>query len=365
MDVTVFTEPVTFCIIKNYYNADELELLGPELEKLKSQLKGPEHTGTAHNILGGRKKDNHGLFLDNNHPIAVLNQKCLKPEFIHDLTKENWFFTYLKHCNNSSTLVSYYEDSGHYKSHTDSSIVTAIHYFWKEPKMFTGGDLYFGDFRVPIENNCLLIFPSCTEHEVSKLTGSGRYAITQFISKIEPQPQRQELVHRFHDFLNITEFNKVKSIIENGKWSAGGASGNPTSDVKFLYMDLQHEQLLREVLLRKIEMVTNKKFNLDRVYANGQWHALDGSWHQDNTQEKTWTFIVYMNEIEPADLDKFGGCTDFKEDETTNKSYKPVPNSALLFPSWLFHRGSGPSRFFTNMRITVAWKLSEKNSCSS
>ncbi len=150
-----------------------MELLSNELEKLKPKLKGPEHTGTAHDVLGGQKKDNHGLFLENNHPITILNKKCSSPEFIHDLIKENWFFTYLKHCNNSSTLVSYYEDSGHYKSHTDASIITAIHYFWKEPKMFTGGDLYFGDFKVPIENNCLLIFPSCTEHSVSKCREAG------------------------------------------------------------------------------------------------------------------------------------------------------------------------------------------------
>ncbi len=175
---------------------------------------------------------------------------------------------------------------------------------------------------------------------------------------------KPELVHRFYDFLNITEFNKVKNIIEMGKWSAGGTSGNPTSDVKFLYMDLQHEPLLRETLLSKIEMVTKKKFNLDRVYANGQWHGLDGAWHQDNQQKNTWTFLLYMNEIEPCDLDKFYGCTEFKEDETINKAYKPIPNSALLFPSWLYHRGMSPSRFFANMRITVAWKLSEKNSCS-
>ncbi len=358
MEIEVYTFPVTFCVVKNFYNCDELQLLSEELEKLKPQLKGPQHTGTAHDVLGGIKKDNHGAFLHANHPIVKLNQKTLRPEFIHDLVRENWFFTYLKHCNSSNTLVSYYEDSGHYKSHVDASIVTAIHYYWKEPKMFSGGDLYFGDFKVPIENNCLLIFPSCTEHSVTKLHGSGRFAITQFISKTEDHSP-QSPISRYYDFLNITEFNRVKSIIDTGKWSAGGTSGNPVSDVKFLYMDLAHESLLRDVLFNKIQIVTKKQFQLDRVYANGQWHGLDGSWHQDNADPKAWTFLLYMNEIEPCELDKFGGTTEFKEDETTNKAYKPITNSAILFPSILFHRGLSPSRFFTNMRITVAWKLKE------
>jgi len=361
----VYTEPVTFCIVRNFYTKDELELLGKELENLKPHFGGPEKTGTAHDVLGNVKKDNMGLFInDHNHPICKLNRKVLRAEFIHDLAKENWFFSYMKHCNQDNTLVSYYEDSGHYKTHTDSSIVTAISYYWKEPKMFTGGDICFGDFVVPVTNNSLLIFPSCTEHQVTSLTGSGRYAITQFISRADDPPRHisPDPIRRFTNILSINEFKKAKKIVENGRWTAKGSSGNPDSQIKFLYMDLMDHDFFSKELLNKIRQLTNHEFQLDRVYANGQWFGLDGSWHQDNPDHRAWTFLIYLNEIEESDIDEYGGCTEFRENDNCVKAIQPVSNSGLLFMSNLFHRGKGPSRFHSDMRITIAWKLREKNS---
>jgi hypothetical protein len=336
--------------------------LSSELEKLRPHFGGPEKTGTARDVLGNIKKDNRGLFLDDNHPICKLNRKVLKPEFIHDLTKENWFFRYINHCNRDNTLVSYYEDSGHYKSHTDSSIVTAIHYYWKEPKMFTGGDICFGDFVVPITNNCLLIFPSCTEHQVTSLTGSGRYATTQFISRADdPVPRTPDPIRRFENVLSIIEFNKAKNLIKEGNWTAGGSSGNPKSSIKFLYMDLMDNHFFSKELFEKVQNLIGCRMHLDRVYANGQWHGLDGAWHQDNADSKAWTFLIYLNEIADCDLDAYKGTTDFKETDCAFKSIMPTSNSGLLFMSNLFHRGMSPSRFSPDMRITIAWKLRELN----
>lgn len=362
MLMEVYTEPVTFCIVRNFYTQDELDLLGPELEKLKPHFGGAEKTGSAHDILGNVKKDNRGIFInDKNHPICKLNRKVLKPEFIHDLTKQNWFFKYMSHCNSDNTLVSYYEDSGHYKSHTDASVVTAIHYYWKEPKMFNGGDICFGDFVVPVTNNCLLIFPSCTEHQVTKLTGSGRYAITQFIGRSveDPQMPMPDPIRRFTNVLTISEFNKAKHFIQNGTWTAGGTSGNPTSPVKFLYMDLINNEFFSKELFNKIQNITGARFHVDRVYANGQYHGLDGSWHQDAYEPGTWTFLLYLNELQDCEIDAYGGTTDFKESDFSIKSITPTSNSGLLFMSTIFHRGMSPSRFIHDMRVTIAWKLRE------
>jgi hypothetical protein len=97
-------------------------------------------------------------------------------------------------------------------------------YYWKEPKMFTGGDICFGDFVVPVTNNSLLIFPSCTEHQVTSLSGSGRYAITQFISRGDDPPRNiaPDPIRRFTNVLTINEFKKAKQIIQQGHWTAGG-----------------------------------------------------------------------------------------------------------------------------------------------
>jgi Rps23 Pro-64 3,4-dihydroxylase Tpa1-like proline 4-hydroxylase len=359
----IYTSPVTFCIVRDFYTKDEIEILAKELEKLKPHFGGPERTGTARDIVGNIKKDNRGLFIDDrNNPIVKLNRKVIKPEFIHELTKKNWFFNYIKHCNRDNTLVSYYEDSGHYKSHTDASIVTAIYYYWKEPKMFTGGDICFGDYVVPVTNNSLLIFPSCTEHEVTPLTGSGRYAITQFISKADdPPPHVPDPIRRFTNVLTIHEFNKAKSIVDQGTWTARGSSGNEKSPLKFLYMDLMNMEFFSKDLLNKIQSITGDRFHLDRVYANGQWHGLDGSWHQDNTDPRAWTFLIYLNDIPDCELDGYAGTTDFRESDFSIKSITPTSNSGLLFMSNLFHRGMSPSRFSPDMRITIAWKLRKIN----
>ena len=353
-DVTYFTEPVTFCIIKDFYAEDELEIIWKELETLRPKFGGPEQTGTAHDALGNPKKDNKGVFLPQGNPITILNRKLFKPELIHDLSKLNWFFGYLKHLNNDATLVSYYEDSGHYKAHTDRSVITAIHYLWKEPKTFTGGELYFGNFRVPIENNCFLIFPSCTFHEVKPLKGYGRYALTQFISMREKE--RHSEIQRFTNVLSVLDFKKTQEFIDKGTWTTGGNSGVGTP-VKFLYMNLAENKFFSEYLRDKILALTGKQSTLKRVYANGQYHGLDGSFHQDSTRDGTWTFLLYLTEIEQSQLDEFHGTTEIKRGDQV-VAFQPETNSAILFPSQSWHRGRGPSRFFPGLRITVAWKFS-------
>jgi hypothetical protein len=354
-EVTYFTEPVTFCIIKNFYSEDELEIIWKELENLKPQFGGPEKTGTAHNALGHPKKDNKGIFLPQGNPITILNRKLFRPELIHDLSKLNWFFGFLKHLNQDSTLVSYYEDSGHYKAHTDESIITAIHYLWKEPKTFVGGGLFFGDFEVPIENNCLLIFPSCTLHEVKPLKGYGRYALTQFVS-MQPKPEPPQ-IRRFTNVLSVLDFKKAQEFIDGGVWTTRGHSGT-NSPVSFLYMDLMHHPFFAVELRDRILNLTGRTGTLDRVYANGQYHGLDGSFHQDNEKDGSWTFLLYLTEIDQNQLDEFHGTTEFKKNNNRIVSFQPETNSAICFLSQMLHRGRSPSRFFPGLRITVAWKFS-------
>jgi 2OG-Fe(II) oxygenase superfamily len=349
-----FTEPVTFCIVKNFYEEDDLEIIWKELETLHPHFGGPERTGTAQNALGQSKKDNKGLFLARGNPITILNRKLFKPELIHDLSKLNWFFGYLKHLNTDSTLVSYYEDSGHYKAHVDESIITAIHYLWREPKTFTGGELYFGNFEVPIENNCLLIFPSYTLHEVKPLKGYGRYALTQFVSMREKE--RVSEIRRFTNVLSVIDFKKAQEFIDKGTWTTRGTSG-VESPVNFLYMNLIDNKFFSEYLRDRILALTGRQSTLDRVYANGQYHGLDGSFHQDNKQKGTWTFLLYLTDIEPSQLDEFHGTTEIKREDRI-VGFQPETNSAILFPSQLWHRGRAPSRFFPGLRITLAWKFS-------
>ena len=362
MEYEFHTFPVTFCIIKNFYSKNDVEDIHDELATLKTHFLKGELTGTAKNPVGKAKKDNHGIFLDdfyknrNESTILQLNRKVLSPQVIHELSKGHWFFKYLLRTQYDTTLVSYYQMGDYYKSHEDQSFITAIYYTWKEPKTFEGGDIYFGDFKVQVENNSLLIFPSQTEHSVSEVTsGLGRYALSQFISYEKPQVDNRMPIDRFINFLQVTDFNKASSFVFDSKnWNLGGKSRDYTP--KFWYLDLSNESFFNEYLLNKIRTLCQKDFQLKRIYANGQTFGQDGAFHQDDTEPNCFTFIMYINSIEEDDLEKWGGETQFKMDEGF-LSYVPLTNSALLFDSRLWHRGMSPNRHVDVMRVTVAWKL--------
>jgi len=356
LEIEVYDSPVIHAILRNFCNKEELEMVKTELSGLFHQLKGPEETGTARTVLGDIKKKNKGLFLEQNSGLPTIIRKYRDSVLISDLERRNWFFGALRSMNNETTLASYYENSGHYKPHTDESVLTAIYYTWSEPKTFEGGDLYFGNFKVPITNNCLLVFPSWTTHEVKPLTGSGRWAISQFLTQIPPPVSREFL--RFTNILSVMDFNSIKRTIDSGTWTTKGKS-DESNTVSFLHMDLSDKELFTNKFLPVIEKLAGIPLVLDRVYANGQYYGMDGSWHQDNPDDSAYTFLLYINEI--TELENWGGQTEFLNEDGTITSVVPETNSAIFFKSNKFHRGNAPSRFISELRTTVAWKLRNKN----
>lgn len=92
--------------------------------------------------------------------------------------------------NNINTLISYYHNGDYYKAHHDAFQFTALIWFYKEPKPWTGGDFHFTDGKiiVPCVHNRMIMFPSYLNHAVTQLEfhdddplGSGRYTMTHFI----------------------------------------------------------------------------------------------------------------------------------------------------------------------------------------
>ena len=71
----------------------------------------------------------------------------------------------------------------------------AFSYFFKEPKKFEGGELYFPDYdyEYSCNNNSIIMLPGWVKHGVKKVTikdsdyfdGCGRYSITTFFSNKE------------------------------------------------------------------------------------------------------------------------------------------------------------------------------------
>jgi len=192
-------EPFPFLEIKDLYNDKELKLIWQELEFLNclNKLQPPEKTGTAvDEKTNVPLKNNSGLFLDNIYSkrsisnILTINRKLFSSEILDAFSELSFGYQNIKKTNVDTTLISYYDNGGYYKSHEDNAMYTAVTWFYKEPKAFTGGDLYFTDYniQVEIENNMTVIFPSFVKHAVDNivlkdkdLIGYGRYSMVQFV----------------------------------------------------------------------------------------------------------------------------------------------------------------------------------------
>jgi hypothetical protein len=185
-------------IVENFYSEEELQLIWRELEFLNNKNKFlPGHLTNSDVSIEGKIKSNVGLFLDSTYlnrnisDILTLNRKIFDPDLVCPLIELNPIFRHIEKCNIDSTLLSYYENDDSYFQHCDSAPLTALTFFFKEPKSFLGGDLLIPEFNLKIvpKNNMLVIFPGCYMHEVTKVTmeknspnGNGRYSMTQFLN---------------------------------------------------------------------------------------------------------------------------------------------------------------------------------------
>ena len=197
MQATLCREPFEFILIDNTYTEEELRLIFLELDfwALSGNLMGPEHTKTARFDDGTIKKKNKGVFLDSVYTDRSYSNllKFNRKLFGITLDKPSTVFNALRGSNADSTLVSYYENGGEYKSHKDDSQLTAVTYLYRQPKAFDGGDLVLTEYGYAFEPwfNRTYIFPSVVEHEVTPVImkpedcgkGLGRYSISAFIDR--------------------------------------------------------------------------------------------------------------------------------------------------------------------------------------
>jgi hypothetical protein len=198
MKIEVFETPFPYIRIYDFYTDEELELIWKEFDFILNDhnLLTPTETGSA--VFNGFiLKNNLGFFLDNfysnrnSSSILRLNRKVF--EVIYKISEEsnNWFIKNFQ-SNYDSTLISYYENGHYYDKHRDEGSATCLTWFYKEPKVFEGGDLLFEDYDIKIEikNNSLIFFPASIPHRVSpilmdeKYSGKymGRICLSQFIA---------------------------------------------------------------------------------------------------------------------------------------------------------------------------------------
>ncbi len=203
MEVYSIHDPFPYLIVDNIYNEDELQLIWQELDFLcySGKWKSPEETASA-KLDDEILKNNLGIFLDGKDGIYAdrkvsnilsVNRKILDKEIFGEYGALSFGYQTVFMTNSDTTLISYYEDNHQYKKHKDHAIMTALTWFYKEPKAFFGGDLIFSDFdkhTVQIKNNRSVLFPSFVFHEVEQIfmpenkPGYGRYCMAQFFAFI-------------------------------------------------------------------------------------------------------------------------------------------------------------------------------------
>jgi Rps23 Pro-64 3,4-dihydroxylase Tpa1-like proline 4-hydroxylase len=149
--------------------------------------------------LNGSSEANHlSIVLDQIYSnrsisdILTINRKALSKEILDAFVELNPLLAHINLINTDLTKIKYYENYNGYKKHQDNARFTALTYFYKEPKAFEGGDLYFNDFdyTIKLKNNMLVLFVGALWHESlpvsikqeGYITGNGKYTMTQFLN---------------------------------------------------------------------------------------------------------------------------------------------------------------------------------------
>lgn len=195
-------DKIYYLFKENCFNNSDLNLLFDELNFLNNPLilEGPEETGSAEDDEGIQKK-NKGVWVSDFYTnprkssLWRLSRNYLD-KVINEYSDLHCSNRAILNTNYSKSLLSYYENKDYYKPHTDQSTVTILFWFFKEPKRFDGGDLFFSDTEelIKIKNNSMIMFPSWAYHSVTELKMDekfqnkklGRYCLTTFLN-IHPE----------------------------------------------------------------------------------------------------------------------------------------------------------------------------------
>jgi len=202
-----FEKPFPHLIVDNFYDDKELELIWEELKfytKPGKLLEAKDFGGVVN------KTNSHAIALDsvymddkvsgvnyrNLSNILTVNRKLFTSGVLDAFAKIHECCWIAPMSNFDITKVRYYHNKEYYEAHADISFqFLAFSYFYKEPKKFTGGELFFPrhNYELTCENNSIIILPGWVTHGVKEVKiedsayydGWGRYAITSFFTNMD------------------------------------------------------------------------------------------------------------------------------------------------------------------------------------
>ena len=204
MKITSENKEFPYILIDDFYDQSELGEIWQELDYMchpRRMARAAVENGAAWNTdeYGNQQKlkTNWTMWLDNffgpnRHKSNILevNRKLLDNVQIFE-NHPHWAINDVNAYKSDFTQIAYYENSDEYLEHRDSARLTCLTWFYREPKKFTGGTLYFPlwDIEIECKNNRVMCFPSMIPHGVTKVCMEeqdmgkklGRFVMTQFL----------------------------------------------------------------------------------------------------------------------------------------------------------------------------------------
>ena len=160
------------------------------------------------------------------------------------------------------------------------------------------------------------------------------------------------------DIVPIEMLKEIWKVTRSSNWYFGAFS-NDRSAVPFWNMKLDGNAAADAIWLHakpQCEELTGASLYVERQYANGHTFGQGGKPHTDDDKPGTYTLLYYPMPQWHKDWD--GGTEFHSNDGEIIKAINLKPNRAVLFDSRILHYGRAPSRLFTGLRVTVAYKLS-------
>jgi|TARA_B100000035_G_C20810035_1_gene469473 hypothetical protein len=181
----------------NFILEEEIDSIYDECNKIRKLGLLTDQTGGAINADKSLMKSNKGVFFEElyknyylSETLKIYLEKIHQESFRKKMEQVHPYFRTLQMSRNTCTLLSYYEASDYYKGHIDTSFITVLFWFYKDPKVFSGGDLIIeNELTIECKRGRILFMPGWLTHEVTPVSmskenqgkGLGRYSISQFI----------------------------------------------------------------------------------------------------------------------------------------------------------------------------------------
>ena len=165
-------------------------------------------------------------------------------------------------------------------------------------------------------------------------------------------------IHIFDNFFLETDLQKIIYFFDNQKWNCQcfKRQFRDEGDGPFWRIELEHENLFNDYLKNIIEhKLFQQETQLKRIYSVGQMYEQNSTYHIDDSEENTYTFCFYINQIH---IDNDNGYFIVKiPKEKYRICIEPIMNRGVLFPCNYIHKGTGFGVFCDKLRICIAWKF--------